>query len=75
LGKPILAVQIANSISQGKPIPGFKLEAEKQSVLYFHFELTEKQFQNRYSENYENAYQFDKNLKRKLPTTPIEKTN
>ena len=64
LGKSILAVQIANSISQGEPISGFKLEAKKQSVLYFDFELTEKQFQNRYSENYENAYQFDNNLMR-----------
>jgi hypothetical protein len=64
LGKSILAVQIANSISKGKPIPGFKLEAKKQPVLYFDFELTEKQFQNRYSENYENAYKFDDNLLR-----------
>ena len=64
LGKSILAVQIANSISKGKPIPGFKLEARKQPVLYFDFELTEKQFQNRYSENYENAYKFDDNLLR-----------
>jgi RecA-family ATPase len=44
LGKSILAVQIANSISKGIPINGFKLEASKQSVLYFDFELTEKQF-------------------------------
>ena len=64
LGKSILAVQIANSISQGKPIPGFKLEAKKQPVLYFDFELTEKQFQNRYSENYESAYKFEDNLLR-----------
>ena len=64
LGKSIMAVQIANSISKGNPIPGFKLEAKKQPVLYFDFELTEKQFQNRYSENYENAYQFDDNLLR-----------
>lgn len=64
LGKSILAVQIANSISRGEYIPGFKLEAEKQSVLYFDFELTEKQFQNRYSVDYENAYQFDDNLLR-----------
>lgn len=64
LGKSILAVQIANSISQGQPISGFKLEAQKQTVLYFDFELTEKQFQNRYSENYENAYEFDSNLLR-----------
>lgn len=40
LGKSILAVQIANSISKGKHIPGFKLEARKQPVLYFDFELT-----------------------------------
>jgi len=64
LGKSILAVQIANSISQGKSIPGFKLEAKKQSVLYFDFELTEKQFQNRYSINYENPYKFEDNLLR-----------
>ena len=64
LGKSILAVQIANSISQGKPIPGFKLEAIKQPVLYFDFELTEKQFQNRYSLDYEIAYQFDNDLLR-----------
>lgn len=64
LGKSILAVQIANSISQGMPIPGFKFEAKKQPVLYFDFELTEKQFQNRYSLNYEIAYQFDDDLLR-----------
>ncbi len=64
LGKSILAVQIANSISRGEHIPGFKLEADKQSVLYFDFELTEKQFQNRYAIDYENAYRFDDNLLR-----------
>ena len=37
LGKSILAVQIADSISQGKPIPGFKFEAQTQKVLYFDF--------------------------------------
>ena len=34
LGKSILGVQIGNSITKGEPIPGFKLEAEKQKVLY-----------------------------------------
>ena len=33
VGKSILAVQIGNSISKGKAIEGFKLEAEKQKVL------------------------------------------
>lgn len=62
LGKSILAVQIADSISQGNPIPGFKLEAQTQMVLYFDFELTDKQFQNRYSVDYEKPYHFNNNL-------------
>lgn len=62
LGKSILAVQIANSISKGIPVPGFKLEAQTQIVLYLDFELTDKQFQNRYSKDYENPYQFSNNL-------------
>lgn len=44
LGKSILAVQIADSISKGQPINGFKLEAPQQKVLYFDFELSSKQF-------------------------------
>jgi RecA-family ATPase len=62
LGKSILAVQIADSISQGIPVPGFKCEAQTQKVLYFDFELTDKQFQNRYSIEYENPYRFNDNL-------------
>jgi len=62
LGKSILAVQIGNSISKGMPINGFKLEAEKQKVLYFDFELSEKQLENRYSEEYKNHYKFDENF-------------
>lgn len=67
LGKSILAVQIADSISKGQRIPGFKLEAKKQTVLYFDFELSPKQFEVRYSiknevlKVFENHYLFDKN--------------
>jgi len=57
-GKSILAVQIGNSIALGEPIPGFKLEAPKQKVLYLDFELSDKQFEVRYSENYKNHYLF-----------------
>ena len=64
VGKSILAVQIANSISRGEPICNFKLEANKQSVFYLDFELSDKQFQNRYSLNYESNYYFDDNFKR-----------
>ena len=39
IGKTVLSVQIADSISKGIAIPGFKLEVEKQKVLYFDFEL------------------------------------
>lgn len=59
LGKSILAVQIGNSISKGMPIKGFGSETSKQKVLYFDFELTDKQFQSRYSINFENSYNFD----------------
>lgn len=59
LGKSILAVQIGNSISNGRYIHGFILEAEKQSVLYFDFELSDKQFENRYSIDFEQHYKFD----------------
>ncbi|MBS1623001.1 MAG: AAA family ATPase [Bacteroidetes bacterium] len=62
LGKSALAVQIADSISRGVPIPGFKMTAMAQKVLYFDFELSAKQFQMRYTENYENEYAFSENF-------------
>jgi len=64
LGKSILAVQIGNSISKGEAISGFRLDAQKQMVLYFDFELSAKQFQNRYSVDFQNPYHFDENFKR-----------
>ena len=70
LGKSILAVQIADSISKGKMIAGLKLEAEKQPVLYFDFELSAKQFEIRYcvkdeaQKLLEQHYSFDENFKR-----------
>ena len=64
LGKSILAVQMGNSISEGKPIQSFWLEAEKQKILYFDFELSDKQFEARYSINFEQHYTFDSNFLR-----------
>lgn len=52
LGKSIYAVQIATSI------------AEKQKVLYFDFELSDKQFQLRYSDEQGNLNVFPDNLYR-----------
>ncbi|GIQ57716.1 hypothetical protein Flavo103_08520 [Flavobacterium collinsii] len=62
LGKSILAVQIGDAISKGVSIQNFILEAEKQTVLYYDFELSDKQFENRYSEDYTNHYRFNDNF-------------
>ncbi len=59
LGKSILAVQIGNSISNGEYIAGFKFEAKKQPILYFDFELSDKQFENRYSIEFSQHFKFD----------------
>lgn len=64
LGKSILAVQIADSISKGEPVEGFSFTAKKQPVLYFDFELSDKQFEARYSNNYTDHYRFDDSLYR-----------
>lgn len=52
LGKSIYAVEIANFIS------------EKDKVLYFDFELSDKQFQIRYTDDFGDLYQFSDNLLR-----------
>jgi len=64
VGKSILAVQIGNSIAKGEPIKGFELGVQQLRVIYFDFELTEKQFENRYSEDYKNHYVFHENFYR-----------
>jgi RecA-family ATPase len=64
VGKSILAVQIADSISKNKEIAPFKLEAEKHAVLYLDFELSAKQFENRYSKNYDEHYYFNNGFSR-----------
>lgn len=62
LGKSILAVQIADSISRGENVKGFQLEARKQPVLFLDFELSDKQLENRYSIDYEQHYSWDANF-------------
>ncbi len=64
LGKSILAVQIGQSIASGKAIPGFPLQPGPQPVLYFDFELTDKQFETRYSVNKCAHFEFDDNFLR-----------
>lgn len=68
VGKSILAVQVADAISKGKSIDGLPLEAPAQKVIYFDFELSDKQFEIRYSEKSFNSdlqtnhYLFDERL-------------
>lgn len=62
LGKSILAVQIADGISRGVSILSLPMEATAQKVLYFDFELSDKQFEARYSNNYTDHYTFSNNL-------------
>ena len=62
LGKSILAVQIAHSISSGYPTCGLKLEADQQPVIYVDFELSDKQFECRYSDGYKNHFTFNDNF-------------
>lgn len=64
LGKSILAVQIGDSISRGYHIPGFRFEAQPQKVLYFDFEMGDKQFEARYSVNFQNHYQWNEKFLR-----------
>ena len=52
IGKSILATQIATTIS------------ENEKVIYFDFELSDKQFEARYSNNFTNHYPFPENFLR-----------
>lgn len=64
-GKSILAVQIADKLSKGKSVFPFLInENEPAKVLFYDFELSDKQFQKRYSHepDLKNEYQFSKNL-------------
>ena len=62
VGKTPLAVVIGLSIATGEPRPGFKMEANKQMVLFFDFELSDKMFEKRYSNDYHDHYKFGNNF-------------
>lgn len=64
LGKSILAVQIADAVSRGCNAMDMEMEAQPQMVLYFDFELSDKQFEVRYIGDDGSHYQFSPNLKR-----------
>jgi predicted ATP-dependent serine protease len=49
-GKSTLAVQIAESLARGVPLAPMEAVPPAQKVLYFDFEMSEKQFAARYSQ-------------------------
>jgi archaellum biogenesis ATPase FlaH len=64
-GKSILSVQIADVLSKGENLFSETInESPPQVVIYFDFELTDKQFQIRYTNLHNNkSYQFSDYLK------------
>jgi AAA domain len=61
-GKSILAVSIANAISKGESFLGLENAYPAQCVLYYDFELSDKQFQKRYSNDLGEMYPFNSNF-------------
>jgi hypothetical protein len=68
VGKSILAVQIADNIAKGEAYGLLCCETKAQKVIYFDFELSDKQFEGRYSEKnneyFTNHYSFSENFYR-----------
>jgi AAA domain len=64
VGKSILAVQSATNISGGYDSGIFGCNTPPQKVLYLDFELSDKQFEKRYSVEWQNHYLFDSNFLR-----------
>ncbi len=54
-GKSFLALHIAHLIASGKSLDGLENEAEPQKVVFFDLELSDLQFQARYSEEYKDS--------------------
>jgi hypothetical protein len=62
-GKSVLAVQIADAISKGNSIMGLENRMLPRKVLFYDFELSDKQFGNRYIDpDSKEAYSFSDNL-------------
>lgn len=58
-GKTILAMQIADGITNGQSAgDGFGYDAGRHRVAYFDFELSAKQVEKRYSHDYNDPYRF-----------------
>ena len=67
VGKSLLAVQIADALSMGKPqYCQMRNEAGRQRVLLYDFELSDRMFHRRYSDGIANSHVFADELFRGL---------
>jgi RecA-family ATPase len=64
VGKSILAVQIADALSRGVPLPRFNMKQEPATVLYFDLELNDQQFKKRYTSDLHGQHEFSDNFYR-----------
>jgi len=63
VGKSICAVGAGNAIASGSSYMGLPNEAQEQVVLYYDYELSDKQFEKRYSDEDGNLYEFSENFR------------
>jgi RecA-family ATPase len=74
-GKSVLAVQIADCITKGMSWAELHVQSAVQKVLYFDFELSDRQFAKRYSQEqdgrYCDLYQFSEKFIR-YESQPVE---
>jgi archaellum biogenesis ATPase FlaH len=62
LGKSILAVTIADSLSKGNNLLFLDNDCPALTVLYYDFELSDRQFRKRYTDDNSNEYEFRDNF-------------
>jgi len=58
IGKSILAVALADALSKGQSLMHLDNDHEPLNVLYYDFELSDRQFRNRYSDEQGNDHPF-----------------
>jgi len=61
-GKSILAVAVSDMVSKGKRFLDLENDCEPLKVLYYDFELSDRQFRRRYSNDAGNEYSFSENF-------------
>lgn len=62
-GKSVFAVQVADALSKGKGVFNvLQNEHQKQKILLYDFELSDKQFFKRYTDENGKPFPFDENL-------------